>query len=79
MAPAACGAFDPAVTLSEEQFRARTRGLYDYGRRAENQCVFHVFVWDGTAASEKERYKDLLRTVEGHFYKQTAVPSGVPF
>jgi hypothetical protein len=40
---------------------------------------FHVYVWDGTAAAEKERYKELLRTVEGHFYKQTSVPSGVPF
>ena len=70
---------DPAVALSEEQFRSRTRALYDYGRRAENQCRFHVYVWDGTAPAEKERYKDLLRTVEGHFYKQTTVPNGVPF
>jgi hypothetical protein len=70
---------DAAVTMSEDEFRSRTRALYDYGRRAENQCRFHVYVWDGTAAAEKERYKDLLRTVEGHFYKQTMVPSGVPF
>jgi hypothetical protein len=79
LADLAAPAFDPAVTLSEEEFRSRTRSLYDYGRRAENQCAFHVYVWDGTAAAEKERYKDLLRTVEGHFYKQTMVPSGVPF
>jgi hypothetical protein len=70
---------DPAAALGAEEFRAKTRGLYDYGRRDENRCVFHVFVWDGTAPAEKERYKDLLRTVEGHFYKQTMVPSGVPF
>lgn len=70
---------DSGFALSEEDFRARTRALYDYGRRAENQCRFHVYVYDGTAAAEKERYKDLLRTVEGHFYKQTTVPSGVPF
>jgi hypothetical protein len=70
---------DPSRTLSEEEFRARTRALYDYGRRAENQCRFHVYVWDGTGPAEKERYKDLLRTVEGHFYKQTTVPNGVPF
>jgi len=72
-------ALDPAVTMSEDEFRSRTRSLYDYGRRAENQCRFHVYVWDATAAAEKERYKQLLRTVEGHFYKQTTVPSGVPF
>jgi hypothetical protein len=72
-------AVDAAATLSAEEFRSKTRALYDYGRRDENQCVFHVYVWDGTQATEKERYKDLLRTVEGHFYKQTTVPSGVPF
>lgn len=70
---------DAGVTLTVDEFRTRTRGLYDYGRRPENQCRFHVYVWDGTAAADKERYKDLLRTVEGHFYKQTVVPSGVPF
>ena len=79
LADFAAPVLDPAFVMSEEEFRARTRGLYDYGRRAENQCVFHVYVWDGTDAAEKERYKDLLRTVEGHFYKQTMVPSGVPF
>lgn len=72
-------AIDPAVALSDEQFRSKTRALYDYGRRAENQCRFHVYVWDGTGLAEKERYKELLRTVEGHFYKQTTVPNGVPF
>ena len=79
LADLALPAVEPGTTLSEEEFRSRTRALYDYGRRAENQCRFHVYVWDGTAAAEKERYKDLLRTVEGHFYKQTVVPSGVPF
>jgi len=70
---------DPAVTLTEAEFRSRTRALYDYGRRDENQCRFHVFVYDGTEATEKEWYKQLLRTVEGHFYKQTNVPNGTPF
>jgi hypothetical protein len=73
------GVINPAVALSEDEFRSRTRALYDYGRGDENQCRFHVYVWDGTQAAEKERYKDLLRTVEGHFYKQTMVPNGVPF
>jgi hypothetical protein len=79
LADFAAPALDPARVMSEDEFRTRTRALYDYGRRAENQCRFHVYVWDGTEAAEKERYKDLLRTVEGHFYKQTSVPSGVPF
>jgi len=70
---------DPLRVMSEDEFRSRTRALYDYGRRDENRCRFHVYVWDGTASAEKERYKDLLRTVEGHFYKQTMVPSGIPF
>jgi hypothetical protein len=72
-------AVDRYLAMSDDDFRAKTRALYDYGRRDENQCRFHVYVWDGTQAAEKERYKDLLRTVEGHFYKQTTVPSGVPF
>lgn len=79
LADLAVPAIDPSAALGEDEFRAKTRALYDYGRRAENQCRFHVYVWDGTAPAEKERYKDLLRTVEGHFYKQTTVPSGVPF
>jgi hypothetical protein len=72
-------AVDRYFVMSEDDFRGKTRGLYDYGRRDENQCRFHVYVYDGTAPDEKEHYKDLLRTVEGHFYKQTTVPSGVPF
>jgi hypothetical protein len=72
-------AVDRYLVMSDDDFRAKTRALYDYGRREENQCRFHVYVYDGTAPAEKERYKDLLRTVEGHFYKQTTVPSGVPF
>ena len=79
VADLALPSIDSSAALSAEEFRAKTRELYDYGRREENQCVFHVYVWDGTAPAEKERYKDLLRTVEGHFYKQTTVPSGVPF
>ncbi len=79
LADLALPSINPAAALSADEFRAKTRALYDYGRRAENRCVFHVYVWDGTQAAEKERYKDLLRTVEGHFYKQTMVPSGSPF
>lgn len=79
LADLAVPAIDPSVVLGADEFRSKTRALYEYGRRAENQCVFHVYVWDGTQPAEKERYKDLLRTVEGHFYKQTTVPSGVPF
>jgi hypothetical protein len=72
-------AVDPATVLGPEEFRDQTRALYDYGRSDEHQCRFHVYVYDGTQTAEKERYKDLLRTVEGHFYKQTTVPNGVPF
>lgn len=72
-------AIDPQTAMTPDQFRERTQALYDYGRSDEHQCRFHVFVFDGTRAAEKDRYKDLLRTVEGHFYKQTTVPNGVPF
>jgi hypothetical protein len=70
---------DSAATLTEAEFLSATRALYDYGRRDENRCRFHVYVYDGTAATQKEWYKKLLRTVERNFYKQVDVPNGIPF
>jgi hypothetical protein len=55
-------------TLSQSEFVNRTRALYD-SSFAEN-CRFFVVVYDATASHEKLMYKDLLRTVEGHFYKR---------
>jgi hypothetical protein len=72
-------AIDPAEVLTESEFLSRTRSIYEYGKRDENQCRFYVFVYDGTEPTAKRLYKQLLKTVEGHFYKQYTVPDGIPF
>lgn len=67
---------DPSELVSPGDFLTRTRPLYN-SSLAKN-CRFFVTVYDGTGPTEKERYKALLRTVEGHFYKRlTGDP--VPF
>jgi hypothetical protein len=53
--------------LSGQAFQAQTRALFDWGEA--HDCRFFVQVFDRTGATEKERYKALLRFVEGHFYK----------
>jgi hypothetical protein len=59
---------DPGELLSEAAFLARTAALFQYSREAS--CRFFVVVYDATAPHEKIRYKNLLRTVENHFYKR---------
>lgn len=59
-------AVDPAETLSESEFLQRTLPLYRWSE-VEN-CRFFVWIYDGTGPQEKEIYKRLRRTVEGHFY-----------
>jgi hypothetical protein len=60
----------PTEILSEGDFLARTKPLFDYSK-AEN-CRFFVVVYDGTGSHEKLLYKSRLRAVEGHFYKRLA-------
>jgi hypothetical protein len=59
---------DSSEILTPGEFLRRTRPLFDYSS-AEN-CRFFVVVYDATGPTEKELYKMLLRTVEGHFYKR---------
>lgn len=56
----------PEETLSEGEFLKRTLPLYR-SSEAEN-CRFFVWIYDGTGPQDKETYKRLRRTVEGHFY-----------
>lgn len=67
---------DPAETLSPMTFLGRTAALYQRSKR-EN-CRYFVTVYDATESFEKPLYKNLLRTVEGHFYKRLAT-SAAPF
>lgn len=59
---------DPDETISPGRFLRLTEPLYKQSLAAN--CRFFVVVYDSTASTEKERYKQLLRTVEGHFYKR---------
>jgi hypothetical protein len=62
---------DPGEVLSERLFLDRTQPLFE-SSLAEN-CRFFVTVFDATGPAEKNRYKSLLRTVEGHFYKRLSL------
>lgn len=59
---------NPEEILSAGEFLTRTEPLYNESLAAN--CRFFVVVYDGTEPTEKELYKRLLRTVEGHFYKR---------
>jgi hypothetical protein len=67
---------DPNESLTSLEFLRRTLPLYQ-SSLAEN-CRFFVTVYDATGSTEKDNYKSLLRTVEGHFYKRLALESA-PF
>lgn len=59
---------DPREILSEGTFLERTRALFKYSQTKD--CRFFVVVYDATGTHEKETYKNLLKAVEGHFYKK---------
>ncbi len=53
--------------LSMNRFRTLTRPIFN--RSEEMDCRFFVRIFDMTGETEKELYKQLLDTVENHFYK----------
>jgi len=59
---------DPMEVLSPGEFLRLTEPLYL--RSLTDSCRYFVVIYDGTGPTEKETYKRLLRTVEGHFYKR---------
>lgn len=63
-------------TYSQGEFHTLTKAVYDWS--VARECRFYVTIFDGTQAHEKERYKSLLTTVEGHFYKRLT-NSAAPF
>jgi hypothetical protein len=70
-------AVDPAETLTANEFLRRTAPLYAQAKR--DNCVFFVVVYDATEPHEKDVFIDLLRTVEGHFYKSFPANAVAPF
>lgn len=59
---------DVSRLYSPGEFLSLTKTLFDWSRQQE--CRFYVVVYDATAVHEKDRYKELMQTVEGHFYKR---------
>jgi hypothetical protein len=53
--------------LSRSRFNMLTAPLFEYGKQKE--CRFIVIARDRTGPAQKELFKSLLQTVEGHFYK----------
>ena len=64
------------LSYSQAEFQALTKAVYDWS--VARECRFYVSIFDGTQGHEKERYKSLLTTVEGHFYKRL-LNSAPPF
>jgi hypothetical protein len=62
---------NPDETLAPAEFLKRTEPLYQSS--VARNCRFFVTIYDATGSSEKDLYKSLLRTVEGHFYKRLAL------
>lgn len=64
--------------LRPEQFLRQTSGLHEWSKDRDPECRFFVRVFDRTAASQKQLYKDQLETVEQPFYKLLMKSPGLP-
>ncbi len=56
------------VMMAEEAFRSVALPYFRHS--VANNCRYFVVIYDATGAEEKTRYKNLLKTVEGYFYKR---------
>lgn len=63
--------------LRESEFLEQTQALFDWSRGEE--CRFFVRVFDHTPPDQKARYKELMRTLEGRFYKYAGTAAESPF
>ena len=70
-------AIRPDRALGETEFEERTQEIFDWSRR--EQCRFFVRVFDHTAPDRKARYKELMQTLEGRFYKYEGTTGESPF
>lgn len=64
-------------TLRESEFLEQTQALFDWSR--EEECRFFVRVFDHTPPDQKARYKELMKTLEGRFYKYAGAAAESPF
>ena len=63
--------------LRESEFLEQTQALFDWSRGEE--CRFFVRVFDHTPPDQKARYKELMKTLEGRFYKYAGAAAESPF
>lgn len=71
------GEIRPAGALGATEFETRTQALFDWSRG--ERCRFFVRVFDHTPPDQKARYKELMQTLEGRFYKYAGTPGESPF
>ena len=64
-------------TLRESEFLEQTQALFDWSR--DEECRFFVRVFDHTPPDQKARYKELMKTLEGRFYKYAGAAAESPF
>jgi len=69
--------------IKENTFKSETAELFNYSKG--QNCRFYSIIRDGTGATSKARYKELVSIIEDHFYvllrssQWTDVPMGGPF
>lgn len=56
------------ILLSSANFMNVTRQFLTFGER--NNCRFYVVAYDDTLPHEKEKFQQLLKVLEGNFYKR---------
>ena len=63
--------------LGVSEFAEHTQAIFDWSRGEE--CRFFVRVFDHTPPDQKARYKELMQTLEGRFYKYAGAAGESPF
>jgi len=58
--------FQRGVVIDERLFRNATNKVFDWSK--EERCRFYAIIRDGTGPTSKQRYKELRKLVEDHFY-----------
>ncbi len=71
------GAVQTGRVLTPGQFLDQTRPVYSWS--VERECRFFVRAFDETGPTQKELYKVRMRTLEGHFYKNSNPQGPSPF
>jgi hypothetical protein len=71
------GRISTGIKLSPAQFTEATKPLFDWSKQEE--CRFFVRIYDLTRPENKDVYKQMMKTVENHFYKYESEDKRVGF